>query len=69
MVFFAVLVDELKVVSLDSNIGASVFEKHLLAVLAKYFGWFTLFFTVHALRVDRVSCNIFDVIRSSYILR
>ena len=52
MVVFAVLVNELKATRVDSNISASVCDKYLLAVLAKYFGWSMSFSTVHVLIVD-----------------
>ena len=63
MVVFAFLVNELKVTRVDSDKIASVFDKHLLAVLAKYFGWSMPFSAVHALIVDRVPCDIFDATR------
>ena len=69
MVVFTVLVNELKAKRNDSNIGASVSDKHLFTILAKYFGWPMSFFTVRALIVHKVSCNIFDVTRCSYIMR
>ena len=62
---FAVLVNELKAATVDSDISASVFDKHLLAILANYFSWSVPFSTVHTLIVDSVSCDIFDVTRRS----
>ena len=69
MVVFTVLINELKAKRVDSNISASAFDKHLLANLAKYFGWSMPFPAVHALIVDRVSCDVFDVTTCSYIVR
>ena len=69
LVVSAVLVNELKVTRVVSDVSAFIFDKHLLGILAKYFDWSMPFSAVHALIADRVSCDMFDVTRCSYILR